>query len=153
MHILPWNPWKYIGNKKNLDTFRMIDWAAIFFRIIKSEARQKMNTIQVLLAIRQYILFLFLIQKYPDIRMVPNQQIDVVLHAHMANLQQFEQDCLYLFNTCLQHIPDFGVMGEAERLEWQLAFAQTQELFELNYGQNTMGNSPAACCEILLGCT
>ncbi|MBH8555380.1 hypothetical protein I8751_24145 [Nostocaceae cyanobacterium CENA357] len=109
-----------------------------------------MSVIQALLAIQQYRRLLFLIQKYPYIRMVPNQEIDTVLHAHIANIHQFEEDCQNLFSVYLQHVPNFGVTGEAERLEWQLAFAQTQKLFELNFGQGAMGNSPAACCEILL---
>ncbi|WGV25455.1 hypothetical protein [Halotia branconii] len=112
-----------------------------------------MDVTQALSAIKQYVMLLFLIQKYPHIRMVPSQEIDAVLHAHTANIHQFEEDCQNLFSACLQHIPDFGIKEEAERLEWQLVFAQTQELFELNFGQGAMGNSPAACCEILLNYT
>ncbi|MDB9373841.1 hypothetical protein [Nodularia sphaerocarpa] len=144
--------WQYIVEPTFFEGMKVIKWGQIFLRLITSEQGQKMSLISALFAIRKYQLFLFLIQKYPSIRMVPNQEIDAVLHAHIANIDQFEQDCLHLFNTCCQHIPEFGLRGEAERLEWQLAFAQTQELFELNYGQDTMGNSPAACCEILLGC-
>ncbi|MEA5568564.1 hypothetical protein [Anabaena sp. UHCC 0399] len=129
---------------------KFIDWLRIFLRLVKSDHSQKFSIIQALSAIRKYGLFLLLLQKYPNTRIVPTQEIDAVLHAHMANVDQFERDCRKLFNVSLFHIPEFGLRGDNERLEWQLIFAQTQELFELNFGQDSMGNSPPACCEILL---
>lgn len=142
--------WQYIVEPSFFDKLKSIEWQAIFMILIKSKAGENMSVIQALFAIRQYGLFLFLIQKYPYLRMVPNQEIDAVLHAHIANIHQFEKDCQSLFSICLKHVPEFGVREEAERLEWQLAFTQTQKLFELNFGQGTMGRSAAACCEILL---
>ncbi len=153
IQTLPITSWEYIVEPSFFKKLKDIEWQAIFMRLIKSYQGQKLSVIQALFAIRQYGLFLFLIQKYPDARMVPTQEIDAVLHAHRANIHQFEKDCQNLFSVCLKHVPEFGVRGEAERLEWQLAFAQTQKLFELNFGQGTMGRSAAACCEILLSYT
>ncbi|WP_392476365.1 hypothetical protein [Nostoc sp. C110] len=153
IQTLPIISWEYIVEQSFLNKLKSIEWQEIFMRLIKSEQGPSLSVKEALFAIRQYGLFLFLIQKYPDARMVPNQEIDAVLHAHRANIHQFEKDCQNLFSVCLKHIPEFGVRGEAERLEWQLAFAQTQKLFELNFGQGTMGISAAACCEILLSCT
>jgi hypothetical protein len=131
-------------------TFKFINWVAIFLKLVKSDQIRKLGIIPALLAIKKYGLFLLLLQKYPNKRIVPTQEIDAILHAHMANLDQFERDCQKLFNASLHHLPEFGLRGDNEYLEWQLIFAQTQELFELNFGQGSMGNSPAACCEILL---
>ncbi|MUG96963.1 hypothetical protein F7734_33350 [Scytonema sp. UIC 10036] len=145
--------WQDTIDRIFFEKLKSIDWQAIFLRLLQCDEGQNLSVLQAIFAIQQYGLFLFLIQKYPYIRMVPNQEIDAVLHAHIANTHQFEKDCQTLFNVCLKHIPEFGVRGEAERLEWQSAFAQTQKLFELNFGQGTMSNSPAACCEILLNFT
>jgi hypothetical protein len=118
--------------------------------VIQAKQNQKLSIIPALLAIRKYGLFLILLQRYPHIRIVPTQEIDAVLHAHMANIEQFEKNCQKLFNLSLNHIPEFGLRGENERLEWQVIFIQTQELFERTFGKGSLGNSPPACCEILL---
>ncbi|MEH1975881.1 MAG: hypothetical protein V7L02_22250 [Nostoc sp.] len=153
IQILPIISWEDIVEQSFFEKLKNIEWQAIFLSLVKSKQGQNLSVSQALFAIRQYGLFLFLIQKYPYARMVPNQEIDAVLHAHKANIHQFEKDCQNLFTVVLKHFPEFGVRGEAERLEWQLAFAQTQELFELNFGHGTMGSSAAACCEILLSFT
>jgi len=129
---------------------QLIDWLKIFLRLVNSEQIQKFNIFQAFFAMRKYGLFLLLLQKYPNIRIVPNQEIDAVLHAHMADIDQFAKDCQKLYNTSIHHIPEFGLRDNDERLEWQLIFAKTQVLFELNFGQGAMGDSPPACCEILL---
>jgi hypothetical protein len=142
--------WQDIVEPDFFEKLNLIDWQAIFIRLLQSHKSHKWSLIQALFAIRQYGLLLFLIQKYPDERIVPNQEIDAVLHVHLANIHQFEKDCQNLFNVCLKHVPEFGLGREAERIEWQLAFTQTQKLFELNFGQGSMGRSTAACCEILV---
>lgn len=129
---------------------KFLDWLRILMSIIQAKQNQKVSIIPALLAIKKYGLFLILLQRYPHIRIVPTQEIDAVLHAHMANMNQFEKDCQKLFNLSLHHIPEFGLRGENERLEWQVIFTQTQELFERNFGKGSLGNSPPACCEILL---
>ncbi|MDF5721411.1 MAG: hypothetical protein PUP91_13220 [Rhizonema sp. PD37] len=128
---------------------KVVDWQAIFLRLTSSHERHKFTLTQNVLVIRQYRLFLFLLHEYPSLKMVPNQDIDAVLHAHTADVSQFEKDCENLFGVFLQHIPEVG-RKEAERKEWLLTFARTQTLFEQNFGQGAMGSSVAACCEILL---
>jgi hypothetical protein len=145
--------WQCYIEQTFFEKLKLIQWKEIFARLLESNEDQNLSSTQVLLAFQKYERFLFLIRKYPYVRMVPNQEIDSVLHAHIANIHEFERDCQNLFSVCLKHLPGFGSGGDAERLEWQLAFSQTQELFELNYGQGTMGISAAASCEILWNCS
>ncbi|AUT02398.1 hypothetical protein CLI64_19480 [Nostoc sp. CENA543] len=93
----------------------------------------------------RYKQFLLLGQKYPGMRLVPTQEIDAVLHTNMTNTNSKT-----LFNTLIKHIPEFGMGGAEEYLEWQLIFAQTKALFEQTFGKGSMGDSPPACCEILI---
>ncbi|AFY34369.1 hypothetical protein Cal7507_3983 [Calothrix sp. PCC 7507] len=132
-----------------LDQMEVIDWQAIFQRLINSDEGEKLSSTQAAIAIWRYQLFLYLIQKYPHVKMVPNQEIDAVLHVHIANNHKFATDGQKLFSTHLQHVSEFGLKGEAERQEWLWTFARTQTLFEQNFGIGAMGNSIAACCEIL----
>ncbi|WP_341526024.1 hypothetical protein WKK05_26150 [Nostoc sp. UHCC 0302] len=144
------NSWQDTIEETFLENLKKVDFQAIFLRLTKSHKGKYLSVEEALFSLQKYGLFLFLIQKYQFKRMVPNQEIDAVLHAHLSNGHQFERECQHLFSASLKHLPEFGVRGEDERLEWQSAFAKTQELFELNYGEGTMGCSAAACCEILL---
>ncbi|MBD2776442.1 hypothetical protein [Iningainema tapete] len=150
---LPVNYWQLIVGKPFFEQLKVVDWQSIFLRLIRSEEGKKFTLTQNVLAIRRYGLFLFLLQKYPNLKMVPNQEIDAVLHAHMADSHQFQEDCQNLFSVCFTHVPEVGLRGEVERQEWLLAFAHTQTLLEQNFGQGAMGSSVAACCEILLNFT
>jgi hypothetical protein len=133
--------WQVIVDKSFSEQLKVINWQAIFLRVMSSDEGQNFTFMQACLAIWRYGLFLSLIQKYPYVRMVPNQEIDIVLHAHIANAYQFQEDCQNLFNVCLKHISEVGLRGEVERQEWLLAFAHTQTLFEQNFGQGAMGSS------------
>ncbi|NEP57059.1 MAG: hypothetical protein F6K31_08545 [Symploca sp. SIO2G7] len=132
-----------------LNKLQIIDWLAIIHNLLSSDESREFTFAQAVLAILRYQLFLFLVRKYPQMRMVPSQEIDAVLHAHIATAQNYQEECQYLFDASLVHSPGLGTRGEADRQEWLLAFAQTRKLFEHNFGQGTMGYSVAACCEVL----
>ena len=136
-----------------LNKLQIINWLAIIHNLISSDEGWKFTLAQAVIAILRYQLFLFLVRKYPHTRMVPSQEIDAVLHAHIATNQQYEEECKYLFGFSLVHSPGLGTRGEADQREWLLAFAQTREVFEHNFGQGAMGHSSAACCEVLLAST
>ncbi|BDA72785.1 hypothetical protein CAL7716_069510 [Calothrix sp. PCC 7716] len=141
--------WELIADKAFINKLLEIDWQAIFLKLIMSEKCLCLNAHQAILTIYKYGLFLYLISKYPDKKMVPNQEIDAALHAHITNHDKFEKDCINLFNNKLVHVPEVGINPE-ERQEWLLTFSETQKLFERNFGQDAMGSSTAACCELLL---
>lgn len=146
---LPVNSWQSIVDQTFFEKLKVVDWQAIFLRLMSSNEDLKFTVRQASQAILRYGLFLSLIQKSPHLKMVPNQEIDAVLHAHTADTHQFKKDCQNLFSLCLTHVPEVGIRGEAERQEWLLTFARTHQLFEQNFGQGAMGSSVAACCEIL----
>jgi hypothetical protein len=146
------NNWQYIADQSFINKLMLIDWQAIFLKIISSNEGKNFTLFQAIRAIEKYGLLLYLISKYPHKIMVPNEEIDVVLHVHIANTQQFEKDCINLFDTKLIHIPEVGIRVE-ERQEWLLAFAHTHSLFKRNFGQDAMGSSIPACCELLLSLT
>lgn len=129
---------------------KTINWQAIIQRLKNYRESQQFSFEQLIDAIARYGLFLYLIQKYPYIKMVPNQEIDMVLHAHIVDIYQFRLDCQNLFGTYLNHITEVGKGGEAERHRWLQNFSYTQKIFEQNLGIGAMGSHNPACCEILL---
>lgn len=133
-----------------VDKNHSIDWYAILQHLLSSDKGRDFTLAQAALAIWRYWLFLLLAQKYPRVPMVPNQEIDAVLHAHIATARQnWEDDCQKLLGVSFVHSPGLGTRGEVDRQEWLLAFAHTQELFEEHFGQGAMGNYTPACCQIL----
>lgn len=149
LQTLPVNYWQPIVDNAFFEKLKLINWEPIFLRLMSDSEGEKMTFTEAIAAIWRYAFFLFLIQEYPNLKMVPNQEIDAVLHAHLADNLQFSQDCQNLFNRKLEHVSEFG-LKQAERSEWLLTFTRTQALFESHFGSGAMGNSAVACCEILL---
>jgi hypothetical protein len=89
------------------------------------------NRQQAFRAIRRYKTFLFINYLYPQIFLVPTQEIDRVWHCHILHTRQYRQDCEMLFGYFIDHEPDSELWGEANQLNLDAAFAQTQALLAL----------------------
>ncbi|MEB3218993.1 MAG: hypothetical protein VKN72_22535 [Nostocales cyanobacterium 94392] len=142
--------WQAVIDVNFLNRLKTINWQAIFQKLINSDESQQLSVLQNIVAIARYGLFLSLRQKYPYIKMIPNQEIDLVLHAHIADTYQFRLDSQNLFGTDLNHMTEVGKGGEVERQKWLQNFSYTHKIFEQNFGSGAMGSDVAACCEILL---
>ncbi|NJM17959.1 MAG: hypothetical protein HC836_39595 [Richelia sp. RM2_1_2] len=145
------NYWRTAIDGNFLNRLQTINWQAILQRLIISDESRQFSLLENIVAIARYGLFLSLRQKYPYIKMIPNQEIDLVLHAHIADIYQFRLDSQNLFGTDLNHMTEVGKGGEAERQKWLQNFSYTHKIFEQNFGSGAMGSDVAACCEILLG--
>jgi hypothetical protein len=99
---------------------------------------------------QKYLRLLLLAKDCPDVRLVPNHEIDEILHAHLADEGKFDKDCQKFFGTNFNvtHNAGFGTQGDRE--EWLDAFDQTKTLFEARFGVGTMGNSRPAACNLLI---
>lgn len=89
---------------------------------------------QALQAIGRYKTFLFVCYLYPQIRLVPTQEIDCVWHAHLLHTRLYRQDCQRLFGYFIDHEPDSAFEGEAEGQNGDEAFVHTQSLLALFEG-------------------
>ena len=103
-------------------------------------------------AIAKYLMFLFLAYLYPNLTIVPTQEIDEVWHHHISDTAKYKSDCQLLFGRFLDHFPYFGLRGEADWQDLTVAFSQTKELFSKHFGTDVLANSnnkpsqkPAAC--------
>jgi hypothetical protein len=75
-----------------------------------------------------------LIYFYPNRSLVPSQDIDHVWHHHILDTMKYAQDCQMLFGYFVHHFPYFGQRGESDRQNLQMAFKQTQSLFQEHFG-------------------
>lgn len=130
-----------------LKKLQTLDWQTIRHHLLNSDEGRDLTRAQAARAIWQYGLFLFLARQYPGMRLVPTEEIDAVLHAHIAT-GQYQDDCQTLFGGCVHHSAGLGTRGD--RAEWLEAFDRTKQLFEKTFGRGAMGYSTPAACDILL---
>lgn len=131
-----------------LKKLQTLDWQTIRYHLLNSDEGRDFTKGQVARAIWQYGLFLFLAQQYPGMRLVPTEEIDAVLHAHIATDRQYQDDCQTLFGGFVHHCAGLGTRGD--RTEWLQSFARTKQLFEKTFGRGAMGHCAPAACDILL---
>lgn len=86
-------------------------------------------------ALTHYMMFLTLIQTYPNTRLVPTWDIDQVWQQHiLSNTYQYEKDCRMLFGRMIHHISDTGGGDEKRWQAFETAFANTKVLFKKHFG-------------------
>jgi hypothetical protein len=134
------NAFKYTRNLTKLtQIFVETGWFAVVLKLMNSN-EHSFTLWQSIIAIYQCFRFLLLVVQYPEVRLVPNKEIDAVIHI----LEQTP-----LFNRYFAHQPGLGTRGEADRQKWLQAFRATRELFEHHFGIGSMGKTQPAHCEIV----
>lgn len=91
-----------------------------------------------------YRRFLTLHLRYPDRTLVPSALIDLVWHYHILDTRKYAEDCKRIFGYFLHHDPYFGIGDEDSRMKNQQAWAETQALWEKEFGEPLIG--PAHRC-------
>lgn len=99
---------------------------------------------QTLQAIGRYKTFLFVSYLYPDILLVPTQEIDRVWHSHILHTRKYRQDCEGLFGYFIEHQPDSEYFAQSKGQNLDAAFVQTQSflvLFQKYFETDTSAES------------
>ena len=73
---------------------------------------------EILIAVKQYKRFLNLKIKYPNLNLVPTDDIDMIWHAHILDTEQYAKDCANLFGTFLHHNPFSESMEMKLKKRW-----------------------------------
>lgn len=89
---------------------------------------------QTVRAINRYKTFLFVSYLYPQVFLVPTQEIDCVWHCHILHTRKYRQDCIMLFDNFIDHEPEPERSDEMNSPKMEAAFAQTQALLALFEG-------------------
>ncbi len=89
--------------------------------------------------------FLYLILKYPKESIVPTRFIDDFWHAHILDTRQYHKNCQNIFGGYLHHYPYFGLQGEEDAKDLKNTFAQTQILWQKEFG--TIISQAHSICE------
>jgi hypothetical protein len=142
-----------MSNVTFLDSLNNLDLQAVARKLGNSGV--SMWTVQEIeLAIARYKMFLHLKFLFPDMELVPTQEIDEVWHAHiLTNTYQYMVDCQNLYGYILHHRSDVSITDEAQQQSPEMAFATTQALFEEIFGTGVLKNhnyESAACMTLPL---
>lgn len=96
----------------------------------------------------RYKRFLILLLKYPNKKIVPDEEVDSFWHAHILDTRKYASDCDHIFGEFLHHFPYFGLRGKEDEKQLQTAFAETCELLFSEFGGVFSGaNSAYSFCQ------
>lgn len=125
-------------NRNLIQKLAAIDLGPIAYKLMYPEEGSGWSYEQTRKALIRYLMFLFLVYLYPNAHIVPTKDIDLVWHTHILDTSKYAADCQLLFGKFIHHFPYFGVRGEADKQNWETAFAQTQKLFEQHFGADAV---------------
>ena len=123
------------NNQLFINKLNQLDLRAIAYELMHA-SEEKWSFEQTKQALNHYSMFLWLINFYPDRKLVPTQEIDRVWHYHILDTMKYAEDCEMLFGRFIHHFPYFGERGTIDRENLQKAFEQTQVIFEEHFGIN-----------------
>jgi hypothetical protein len=92
-----------------------------------------------------YRRFLLLMIKYPEVPLVPTEDIDEFWHAHIMDTRKYAADCDKLFGHYLHHFPYFGECGDEDAKNLATAFQQTVDVFRSEFGEAPLATGGALC--------
>ena len=113
-----------------MEKLKALDLSPIAAYLINSQNGYGWRQRQIFRAIRRYKTFLFVSYLYPNMQLVPTQDIDRVWHCHLLHTRKYRQDCELLFGHFIDHEPDSELWSEANQ-NLDTVFAQTQALIAL----------------------
>lgn len=128
-----------------LQKVRSLDLGALAYQLMQSCSGPRWSRAKTVQAIARYLAFLYLIDRYPNLELVPPQDIDQVWHQHILDTQKYAADCQHLFGQFIHHFPYLGTQGEADQQHWYRAYALTQVLFRKHFDIDLRDASPADC--------
>ena len=111
-----------------LEQLRGLDLSTIAADLMHPENGYGWTERQAVWAIDRYKTFLFISYLYPEVLLVPTQEIDRVWHCHILHTRKYRRDCEMLFGCFIDHEPESESCDEGSSEDLDAAFAQTQRL-------------------------
>ena len=93
-----------------------------------------------------YRRFLALMAKYPERTLAPTKDIDKFWHGHILDTMKYAEDCARTFGHFVHHFPYFGMRGEEDAKNLQLAAGAMHALYEREFGE-PLPNGAAFCAK------
>ncbi|MTJ55934.1 glycine-rich domain-containing protein-like [Anabaena sp. UHCC 0253] len=131
-----------------LQKLKQLDLGAIAYKLICAEEGKGWTKQQTTQALLRYMMFLFLLNLYPNQNIIPTTEIDQVWHHHiLVDVNKYIKDCEMLFGRLINH--SSYPQSENDINTWQVNLDKTQELFqkhfELELFAEVQENKPGTC--------
>lgn len=125
-----------------LRKLKLLDLSPIAAYLMNPQNGYRWTRQRVFRAIRRYKTFLFVSYLYPEIPLVPTQDIDCLWHCHILHTRKYRGDCEMLFGYFIDHEPNSERWSGTNQQTLDDAFAQTQALlsqFEGSFEESVLG--------------
>ena len=83
----------------------------------------------------EYKRYLTLCLLHPHAAVVPSSEVDEFWHLHILDTQKYAEDCQKYLGFFLHHFPYFGMRGEQDKSNLQIAWQQSLRLYEQTFGE------------------
>ncbi|GLU33744.1 hypothetical protein WKR88_26480 [Trinickia caryophylli] len=99
-----------------------------------------------------YRQFLKLAAKYPEVQVVPSEEVDEFWHIHILDTQRYAADCERIFGHMIHHDPYLGIdADEADEARRAALIEASQSLMDAEFGAAARdGGMSAAYCVLAL---
>jgi hypothetical protein len=125
-----------------LQKVRLLDLKPLAAQLMRAQPQHFSKSI--IRSIADYLEFLYLVDRHPDLRLVPTVEVDQVWHHHILDTRKYAEDCQILFGRFIHHAAHAGIRGEEGRLAQLQAFTLTQALYRHHFGR-IIESVPADC--------
>ncbi len=116
-------------------SLQALDLEKIKFKVVRGGwTAAKADRVELL-----YKRYLYLSLLYPELPLVPTEDVDEFWHNHILDTKKYAEDTLRIFGYFLHHCPYFGMTEESDEAELRRAFQQTAELYEAEFGSSGPG--------------
>ena len=93
---------------------------------------------------RDYRRWLYMHVVYPDVNLVPTEDIDEMWHTHILDTEAYAADCSVMFGHYLHHFPYAGMLGEGDMEIHRKRAEQTGVIYKALFGVELNG-LPVEC--------
>lgn len=115
--------------EKSIQAIQNLEFANIRGRL---QAEKHWSKKKVDAAEMWYKRFLMLALKYPDMVLVPAEEVDEFFHAHVLDTQRYRKETKQIFGRFLDHTPTYGLV------DLQASFDATNELYRKEFGEDCL---------------
>lgn len=113
--------------EKSIQTIQNLEFSDIKGRL-KSE--KGWSDRKVSLAEKWYKRFLQLAFKYPDMTLVPAEEVDEFFHAHVLDTKRYREESQEIFGRFLDHTPTYG------KVDLEQAYSDTNKMYLKEFGED-----------------
>ena len=104
-----------------------LDLSAIKFKLVREKGwtETRVNNAEII-----YKGFLYLCSEFPNIALVPTEDMDEIWHNHILDTVKYMEDCDNIFGHYLHHFPYLGIRSKEDEQTLKDTFEKSINIFK-----------------------